>query len=158
MKACKRPFQCICMVLHSSNECCGGVCAACPVHMSSVEAFASALAASLCVAMDGSMAFCFVRDVETEQLLGVYAARPAVSCVQHAWPAAKGRDDHALSQPGCALSKQQTVKSFCPKRDSTLQSCLNALTTEARKDVCFPLLSVVNSRQLPTIETCPHGQ
>ncbi|OEH79713.1 3 5 -cyclic nucleotide phosphodiesterase domain-containing protein [Cyclospora cayetanensis] len=48
---------------------------ACPVHMSSATAFASALAANLCVTLDASAAFCFMRDVETEQLLGAYAVR-----------------------------------------------------------------------------------
>ncbi|XP_026192081.1 uncharacterized protein LOC34618747 [Cyclospora cayetanensis] len=43
--------------------------------MSSATAFASALAANLCVTLDASAAFCFMRDVETEQLLGAYAVR-----------------------------------------------------------------------------------
>lgn len=43
--------------------------------MSSVTAFASALAAHVCAAVDASMAFCFFRDVETDQLLGTYAVK-----------------------------------------------------------------------------------
>lgn len=43
--------------------------------MSSVTAFASALAAHVCATVDASMAFCFFRDVETDQLLGTYAVK-----------------------------------------------------------------------------------
>ncbi|CDJ29857.1 3', 5'-cyclic nucleotide phosphodiesterase domain-containing protein, putative [Eimeria mitis] len=109
---------------------------ACPVHMSSVTAFASALAANICVAVDGSAAFCFVRDVETEQLIGAYATRPPILSVQQTCPTAKGDGNHgecvhALSQPSRALSKQKTVKSIHPKRALSLQSCFNSLTVEA---------------------------
>ncbi|CDI85661.1 3', 5'-cyclic nucleotide phosphodiesterase domain-containing protein, putative [Eimeria praecox] len=93
--------------------------------------------------MNGSVAFCFVRDVETEQLLGVYATHPAVSSVQQqACSAAKGHVNneecvHVSSQPNSGLDKRQAVKAVHPIRASTLQGCLNTLTTEAaRRHLC----------------------
>ncbi|KAL8436084.1 hypothetical protein Efla_002074 [Eimeria flavescens] len=43
--------------------------------MSTVSGFASALAANICEAVDAPLAFCFARDIETEQFLGAYSAR-----------------------------------------------------------------------------------
>lgn len=119
--------------------------------MSSVTAFASALAANLCTAVDGSMAFCFVRDVETEQLLGAYAARPAVSGQQDARHAATGHDNQGECvdvpyQPGSAVEKNRTMMPISPK--GALQSCLSAFTVKASKPVFDPLLHLMYGRQL----------
>ncbi|CDJ47284.1 3', 5'-cyclic nucleotide phosphodiesterase domain-containing protein, putative [Eimeria brunetti] len=84
------------------------------------------------------MAFCFVRDVETEQLLGTYAVRPAASPVQQACSTASGHDNHGecvqgVSQPSSALGKHKMVKSIHSRSASTLQRCFNALTIDAEK-------------------------
>ncbi|KAL8272310.1 hypothetical protein Esti_003764 [Eimeria stiedai] len=48
---------------------------ACPAHASTVPGYISAVAAHVCVATEASLAFCFVKDVETEQFIGAYCVR-----------------------------------------------------------------------------------
>ncbi|KAL8451609.1 hypothetical protein Emag_002652 [Eimeria magna] len=48
---------------------------ACPAHANTIPGFISAVAAHVCVATEASLAFCFVKDVETEQFIGAYCVR-----------------------------------------------------------------------------------
>lgn len=75
--------------------------------MSSVTAFASAIAASICEAVDASVAFCFVRDIETEQLLGCYAAQ-SPKCTPYR-PSSPNKDEDTQDQrrPSPSLEPHQ---------------------------------------------------
>ncbi|CDJ43320.1 3', 5'-cyclic nucleotide phosphodiesterase domain-containing protein, putative [Eimeria tenella] len=110
---------------------------ACPVHMSNVTAFTSALAANVCVAVDSSMAFCFVKDVETEQLLGAYASRhccfPHPDCSPSETQNSSCECSHATSQARMASCVQRSQMCTCPEDTAHQRNCCSFLTREPGK-------------------------
>lgn len=112
---------------------------ACPVHTSSVTAFASALAANICVAADATLAFCFTRDVETEQLLGVYSARGLRSPTLRPSPAGRRHDNQGDCSRAVSIESPQlgnpVSRPTMMKRNfdetATLQSRFKSLKIES---------------------------
>lgn len=137
-----------------NHDFCGGVRTACPVHMSNVTAFASALAANVCVAVDSSMAFCFVKDVETEQLLGAYASRhccfPHPDCPPSETQNSSCECSHATSQSRMASCVQRSSMCASPEDTAHLRNCCSFLTREPGEAPVVP--------KLPTYHAAANSQ